>query len=278
MEKTALNYAKNAQELCVLPDVYLKLKEMLMDEKSNLTDIANIISLEPALASSLLRIANSSLFNFPREIDSIAKAINILGRDEVNNLIDTYGVTAAFSGIAPDILDINKFWEISVDCSLLTKYLAKKKNITPSNGLFLSALLHNIGVLAMVHSERKKVQYCENYDKEETPWQRQKAVFGFTFADCSVELLTLWQLPESIINPIREFNHAFAGELQPATTLLYITSRLAVINSHPGLSKIKELDNISKDDLSITMDDINEALNHCNAEGMSIMAALNVTG
>ena len=279
MRVTALQYAERSQELCVLPDVYIRLKEMLESEHATLDNIAQIISLDPALASCLLKIANSALFNFPKKVESIPRALMILGIKEVNNLINTYGVTAAFSGLNPDIMDMDRFWEISVDCALLTKFLAERKNIKNSEGLFLCGLFHNIGELAIVHNAPKEVQYCEAYNSDETPWQRQQDVFGFTFASCSAELLTLWGLPESIITPIREYHNAYNTELSPESTLLYITSRLALINSHPGMySKVNLLGKHLMEDLNITMDDINSALDFCNAEGMAIMSALKVIG
>lgn len=276
---TALEYAKKSQELCVLPDVYIRLKEMLDNEQATLDKIAQIISLDPALASCLLKIANSALFNFPKEIESIPRALMILGIKEVHNLINTYGVTAAFSELNPKIMDMDRFWEISVDCALLTKFLATRKNIKNSEGLFLCGLFHNIGALAIVHNAPKEVQYCEAYNSDETPWQRQQDVFGFTFANCSAELLSLWGLPETIITPIREYHNAYSTELSPESTLLYITSRLAVINSHPGMySKVSLIGKHLMEDLNISINDIDEALDFCNAEGMAIMSALKVTG
>jgi len=279
MRITALEYAEKSQELCVLPDVYIRLKEMLDSEQATLDNIAEIISLDPALASCLLKIANSALFNFPKAVESIPRALMILGMKEVQNLINTYGVTAAFSGLDPKIMDMDKFWEISVDCALLTKFFAQRKKLKNSEGLFLSGLFHNIGELAIVHNAPKKVQYCEDYSSDETPWQRQQDVFGFTFADCSAELLNLWHLPEPIIEPIREYNRAYSEELTQESTLLYITSRLAIINSHPGMySKVNLIGKHLMEDVGITMSDIDEALEFCNSEGMAIMSALNVTG
>jgi len=279
MRITAVQYAEKSQELCVLPDVYIRLKEMLECEQATLDSIAEIITLDPALASCLLKIANSALFNFPKKVESIPRALMILGMNEVQNLINTYGVTAAFSGLDPKIMDMDKFWEISVDCALLTKFLAQRIKLKNCEGLFLSGLFHNIGELAIVHNAPKKVQYCEAYSSDETPWQRQQDVFGFTFANCSAELLTLWQLPESIIKPIREYNSAYNNELSPESTLLYITSRLAIINSHPGMySKENLIGKHLMEDIGITMNDIDEALEFCNAEGMAIMSALKITG
>lgn len=275
MLMTALQYAEKAEKLCVLPDVYLRLKEMMDDEQSSLADIANVIALDPALSSKLLKVANSALFNFPREVDSISRAISILGTSEVHNLINTYGVTSAFSSIDTGIIDMDRFWEISVDCALLCKFLARKKGIKSSKSIFVSGLLHNIGELVVMQSDPKKAQYCQGYDKNETPWQRQQDVFGFTYADCSAELLNLWQLPQSIISPIKQFHQAYSEERSDVVSLLYICTRLALLNSHPGMySKKLFVGQHVMQDLGITLNDLDEAVNFCNVEGLAIISAL----
>jgi len=275
MLTTALQYAQKAEKLCVLPDVYLRLKEMMDDEQSTLTDIANVIALDPALSSKLLKVANSALFNFPREVDSISRAISILGTSEVHNLINTYGVTSAFSSIDTGIIDMDRFWEISVDCALLCKFLARKKGIKNAKSIFVSGLLNNIGELVVMQSDPKKVQYCQGYDKNETPWQRQQDVLGFTYADCSAELLNLWQLPQSISAPIKQFHQAYNEEKSDVVSLLYICTRLALLNSHPGMySKKLFVGQHVMQDIGITLDDLDEAVDFCNVEGMAILSAL----
>ncbi|MGJ8693290.1 MAG: HDOD domain-containing protein [Thalassotalea sp.] len=275
MRKSAKDYALNAQELCVLPDVYVRVKDMLEDGKSSFSDMAAVISLDPALSSKLLKIANSALFNFPREVDDISRALTLLGLQEVTNLINTYGITAAFAGLDPKVLDMDLFWEISVDCALLTKFLAKKISLANAQGLFISGLLHNIGELAIVHSEAKKVQYCESYTKDDTPWQRQEDVFGFTFSQCTAELLELWHLPQSIIDPIRAYTSVAKGERDDRAVLMYLTTHIAVYNSHPGIySKKAFIDESLLTHLDLTLTDVDEAITFCNAEAMAIMSIL----
>ena len=125
MPLTALEYAQKAEKLSVLPDVYLRLKELMDDENSSLVDIANIIALDPALSSSLLKIANSALFNFPREIDSISKAISILGMGEVHSLVNTYGATAAFSKLDRTIIDMDRFWGSSANKATFEEFFIR---------------------------------------------------------------------------------------------------------------------------------------------------------
>ena len=274
MSKTPVEFAQAAQELCVLPDIYLKLTEMLANDQCSIDDIAKVVELEPAIAASLLKIANSAMFNFPKQIDSINKALILLGLSQVKQLVDAYGVTAAFSGLNPEIADMDRFWEISVECALICQFLARRKKIADTETIFLSGLFHNIGLLAIVHDAPEIVQFCEQYTASETPWYRQQEKLGFTFADCSAALLEHWQLPPTIVSPIKDFNQAFQEELDAPSNLLYVASRLAVFNSHPGLySKKTIVGQHILDSLGLTEEDIDGAIEHCNEQAMELLAA-----
>lgn len=279
MSNSPLDYAKQAQKICVLSDVYITLNRMLSSDGCSMEELAGAIAYEPAIAASILKIANSAMFSMPREIDSLSKALVLLGIKEVKKLVNAYGVTAAFSSIDPKVVDLDKFWEISVDCALICQYFAKVKQTPDTDNIFLSGLFHNLGMLAIVHSEPEKVRYCEDYDRDETPWLRQVEVFGFTFADCTTELLKLWNLPDTIIQPISQFNRAEGEPLPDNSKLLYIASRLAVINAEPGLYAKEELVNPDiLDDLGIGLDEVNESLEYCNLQGIQLLATFPIQG
>ena len=270
-------YVEGAQELCVLPDIYLKLTQMIKDDNSTLQDIAKIISLEPALSAQLLKIANSALFSFPKKVAEIEKALMIIGVNELETLLHAYGVTAAFSEVDASIIDMDKFWEISVDCALMTKFLAEKKKIPNARALFLSGLFHNIGALVLVHQAREQVKISEQYSKESHPWHKQREAFGFTFADVSAALLREWRLPSEIVEPVSVFHEAYQEPLSKEASLLFVTTRLALYHSHQGMfNKTTFLGTHLLEDLNISATDVDQALEYCREQALEIMSALNV--
>ncbi|WP_076410459.1 HDOD domain-containing protein [Shewanella sp. UCD-KL12] len=279
MPNSPLDYAKQAQELCVLSDVYMTLNKMLSSDGCSMEELADAIAYEPAIAASILKIANSAMFSMPREVDSLSKALVLLGIQQVKKLVNAYGITAAFSSIDPKVADMDKFWEISVDCALICQYFAKSKRVPDTDNIFLSGLFHNLGMLAIVHSEPGKVSYCEDYNSDDTPWERQSEMFGFTFADCTTELLKLWNLPETIIQPISDFNSPALGQLPANSKLLYMASRLAVINAEPGMFTKEALINQAVlVELDISLDEINESLEYCNLQAMELLATFPIQG
>ena len=68
-------YVEQVSELFVLSDSFLRIKELIDDEASTIDDISEVILLDPALSSTVLKLANSSFFNYPGKIDTISKAV-----------------------------------------------------------------------------------------------------------------------------------------------------------------------------------------------------------
>jgi len=277
MEKSIEQFVNDAQELCVLPDVYSRLVALIDKEDTGLDEIAELISLEPALASSVLKMANSALFNFPKQIESINKAINVLGLKQITQLIHAYGITAAFSEIDTRIMDMDRFWEISVDCALLCRYMAKARQLDNQDSLFLSGLFHHLGALVLAHQVPEKVMYAEDYDKTATPYFRQKEALGFTYSQCSAVLLESWNVPNSIVKPISNLHSLKLCLQDDSSAILFVAARLALYNSHQGLYKKSQLIKAElADQLTLTDKSINDMLEQCNADGMSILSSLGV--
>ena len=139
----AVEYAEKANEIFVLSDSFIRIKELIDDETSTIDDIADVILIDPALAATILKLANSSFFNYPGKIDTISKAVLVLGITEVYNLVIAYFTTDAFKTIKADAKFLEEFWECSVDCALLVKYLGSALKIPNAERLFILGLLHN---------------------------------------------------------------------------------------------------------------------------------------
>lgn len=78
MEKQKLlNFATRSFSL---PDICLRIREVLDDNRSDAQDIGRLIALDPSLTAKILKLANSALFRFPSQVDSIGKAVSVIGR------------------------------------------------------------------------------------------------------------------------------------------------------------------------------------------------------
>ena len=97
--------ASNASRLATLPEVYLRARRALQSDDSSLAEIADIIACDPGMTSRLLRVANSAFFGFVAQVQTVARAINILGTQQVHDLLLATSVSEVFRGVPEELVD-----------------------------------------------------------------------------------------------------------------------------------------------------------------------------
>tara|TARA_R110002126_G_scaffold160458_8_gene308100 strand:+ start:1537 stop:2382 length:846 start_codon:yes stop_codon:yes gene_type:complete len=272
----ALQYAQNAAELFVFPDSFLRVKELMESETASLDDIAEVILLDPVLTSKLLKLANSAVYRLPYQVESVSKALLVLGKAQLYNLVLSIAVSSACSKLSSSVIDTERFWEQSINAALIGKYLANYCGLRQPDRLYVAGLLHNIGELVVMQQAPENAALCQQYSDEIKPWQLQQTILGFTYAACGAELLNLWQLPDSIVEPLarQHSNHFVASE--PDVLISYLAVRLALANQHPDLYNTKTLiDPFVLELLHIEQADLIKAIDFCNTEGLFILSVLN---
>ncbi|MFT6920058.1 MAG: HD-like signal output (HDOD) protein [Cognaticolwellia sp.] len=158
---------------------------MIDDEQSTIDDISDVILLDPALVATILKLANSSFFNYPGKIDTLSKALLVLGITEVYNLVIAFFTNRTFKRVNVE----HDFWCKSVDCALIVKYIGSKLNIPNAERLFIIGLLHNLGELVVQQISPEKILAANNFSSPQLPWEKQHHELGFTYGECSAELL-----------------------------------------------------------------------------------------
>jgi len=274
----AIDFAEQAQDIFVLSDSFLRIKDLIDDESSTIDDIADIIVLDPALSATVLKLANSSFFNYPGKIDTISKAVLVLGITEVYNLVIAYFTMDAFKSIDADKEYLDNYWERSVDCALSIKYLATKLGIKNAERIFILGLLHNVGELVVKQISPEKVIECYEFSDAETPWGKQQEVLGFTFGECTAELLKLWQLPFVLVAPIREQDDDDIESASQDQQLLYIAKRVSIRYQDSDDSvetKYLTDDKLEQGNVSEAL--LKASMSYCDMERLGVLTALNPT-
>lgn len=277
----AHDYAKQANGSFALPDACFKVKALMEDESSSIEDFANVISVDPSMTSRLLQIANSAIYSFPGEISTISRAITIIGTQAIYNMMLVDVAASAFKHFSNQAIDLKRFWRMSVFCGLATKNLSIKAGIRDIERLFVAGLLQNFGELIVAKVSPELAKTCENYDAEHLPWVVQQQTLGFTYTEISAELLKIWQIPEKIILPIRHYNEAQDIQINKDVKVLYLATRLALVDAHPErFSYDDTIDESLCQSLGISTDDLNLAADFASQEAehiLSIMDAKNFT-
>jgi HD-like signal output (HDOD) protein len=272
----ARDYALQASGSFALPDACFKVKALMEDENSAISDFADVISVDPSMTSRLLQIANSAIYRFPGEISTISRAITIIGTQAIYNMMLVDVAASAFKHFENQAINLKRFWRMSIFCGLVTKNLAIKVGVKDIERLFVAGLLQNFGELLVAKITPETAKLCEKYNRDNLPWSLQELALGFTYTEISAELLKIWQLPEKIIIPIRHFNQAKSNQINNDVKILNLASRLALLDSHGDDFDYDELiDESLCQSLKLTKDDIMQIAEISADDAISILSVMN---
>ena len=186
-------------ELISLPEVYLKVRRLMDDPSSDIYDFAQVITLDPNLSTRVLKVVNSAYFGFPKPVESIARAVNMIGMGLLHNMV--LGVSAIASMALPnDIVPLKTFWRTSLFSGVLARLLAEKMKVAKSENLFIAGLLHDIGHLVLYSKfPQKSLDARQIAEEQGTPVHAAELqVLGQHYGDVGAMLMSIWNLPESL--------------------------------------------------------------------------------
>ncbi len=192
--------AENANAIFSLPEVAIRINELLNSGEASIDSLEEIIIYDPALTAKLLKLANSPYFGFSKKIDTVSQAISLIGYKELRNLVIATSVTSTFKGIPSDLVDMETFWYHSVTCGVMTRLFAAQINSKEQERFFIAGLLQSIGKLiffSQYPAESKKILSFKDQG-EAVIRKAELEIFGFTHAQLSAEFLKQWMLPSSI--------------------------------------------------------------------------------
>jgi HD-like signal output (HDOD) protein len=111
-------------EIASLPMIFVQINEALNSRSGSITDVSRIIGEDPGLTARLLRLVNSPLYGFPSRIETISRALVVVGTQQLRDMALATSVIKLFSGIPADLVTMESFWQHTVACALAARILA----------------------------------------------------------------------------------------------------------------------------------------------------------
>jgi len=116
---------ESAEDLPTLPEVAVRLQQVVDDPHSGAREVARIIQDDPAIATRVLRVVNS-VFYKPGSgslITELHRAVARLGFLTVTNIALSTSIFRAFGRVQQPAFDRREFWRHSVSVGIVTSVL-----------------------------------------------------------------------------------------------------------------------------------------------------------
>jgi len=219
-------------DLPTLPIIIPQILRLVEDQKASATDLARVIGSDQALASRVLRLANSAFYGFRREIVSISHAVVLLGFDTVKSIVlaatvfDTLG-----NGDVVSSFDREQFWLHVVTTANAAKRIARDRRLMDPEAAFVAGLLHDIGKVVL---DRFFYRHYAEAVRRATALpclirEAEVQLFNVNHAQVGRWLTERWRFPPALVEPVA-FHHAPQAAPREAvvlSTIVHVADLLA---------------------------------------------------
>ncbi len=202
-----------------IPSLVLELNGILSDPLSTADELAQVVSKSPSLTAALLKIVNSSYYSVKSRIDTISRAVTMIGTREINSLALVICTVSVFKGIPKNFLDMHSFLKHSFTCGLISRIIAASRDIRQTEQLFISGLLHDIGrvIIFTRYPEQAESVFRQCISTKDLLYNKENKYLGCIHSDVAGYLLHKWNFPSIIVdsvshhhNPLRANNPIYA--------------------------------------------------------------------
>lgn len=197
------NHLKNCVTLPSLPGVAVKIIEVSQDPDATLSDVASIISSDPAISAKLLKLANSPMYSQRRSVTNLREALTLLGFNAALTIALSFSLFQSLSTSNTDAQVSVNYWRRSILSASIARLLGARLKIIKLEELFLTGLLQDIGILVL--DSLKDSAYAieaETSLKHSERIEAEKKILGTEHSVVGAWLLKSWSLPETLVNAV----------------------------------------------------------------------------
>lgn len=205
----------HAIALPVLPAPHAKALQLLEDSDTEVSELAETVSADPAMTTAVLRAANSAASAPVNRVTEADHAIMRIGLKSTQRLIAGTIVGTTFHDVREAGIDADQMWGHLIACALLTDQALKSSS--GRSGGFAAGLLHDLGRMAMAQADPERYAQVASLAGQGADARSVEIdVFGYDHQEFGQRIAEAWQLPEAIIDAVGDHHEGGRSELARA--------------------------------------------------------------
>lgn len=206
------------------PAILFEILRMLEDEDAELKDLLGAIERDPGLTAKVLRTANSSFFGQARTVDSVERAVLVLGVAMVRSLAIS---AAVFESVGSQLEAgvIDQIWQHSLATATTARLLATRTGMGNRDDAFTAGLLHDAGRMLLM---RRFADLYAAHRADASIEHLEREVVGVDHGVAGGWLFEAWNLPPAIVQAVAQHH---AEHPAPGLPTLIFTANL--MTRHP---------------------------------------------
>lgn len=236
-------------ELSSLPEVYLRVTELLDDSCATVYEIGEAVQTDPAISTRILTMVNSAYYGMPHRISTISQATALLGRDRIKQILIGSVLVNLFADPEIESFSLKDFWLHSIKTAIIAKQLAiQSGDVSDSDALFIAGLLHDTGSLVLADKVPLLFDRVYHLRRKLGLLAAEREVLGFDHSELGEALMTRWGLPELLVTCTGHhhdsgYNSTYASSVRLVYMANELSHHLPPLDEGEALELLRDIDN-----------------------------------
>ena len=224
-----LDLLRPEMQLPVLPAVLMELQSLMQQENSSAEQVAKVVLKDGSLAAWLLRLVNSAYYGFSGRIETVSRAVALLGFKQMQSVVSSGILYSLLSGVRGRYFNRRLFWRHSAAVAVLASDIWTLSKRKEPERLFVAGQLHDVGKLSLA---------CVAPDHADVVWQlneiignalheQEQRYLGFDHAILGGVLLRKWNMPVSLVMAVLRHHERGSLVKYPETAVVHVADILA---------------------------------------------------
>jgi putative nucleotidyltransferase with HDIG domain len=184
--------------MSLAPGNLLRLMELLRDYKTPRGVLIEAVNHDPILVARVLRLANSPIYSFEKEIILIDMALTAIGSQAIYDIVIVEFASRTINNGANHTETFRKIWEHSLAVAILTRKLSQMLEMRGLEESFVCGLLHDFGKFVLLHYDTEKYEEILKTDSEFEMLKAEYENFGYNHTEIGSMVARHWNFPEEI--------------------------------------------------------------------------------
>lgn len=215
-----------------MPQILLKLIEQCQDEDAGMPELAELISQDAGMASTILAVANSPAYHRSGgKKANLYQALTAIGTDMIKTLVISESVFQMFNDFSrPGTIDLRGFWKHSLTAAVMARDIAVKMKHPHVEEAYLAGLLHDVGRLGLMAAAPQ--EYAVNFhakDDAKLCWVEQRTL-QITHAEAGAAIIERWQMDSFLADAV-QYHHEPVTRVANAHPLIRIVMLSHLLSS-----------------------------------------------
>lgn len=224
-------------DLATLPEITVKIIQIVDNPKSTARDLHEVIKYDPALSARILKVVNSAFYGLPGQIATVERAIIMLGLSAVKNISIATSLTKMFKGSKlGGKFTARDLWSHSLAVGTASRMLTKALGRQATEEAFVAGLIHDLGLLVERQAFPEQLaEVVERVSKDGGDInQAEMELMGADHQGFGLGLTTKWKFPRQL-RVVCGYHHKpdnLAEDTRDLPMLVHLADRLAAQIEH----------------------------------------------